>query len=607
MRQVDTVLLETRGGDVGSCGDYADLTTGLLRSLHLPARTVVTLARDKGTAKPVGHIWTEAFVGATAEPMWKQADSTWNKAIDDQSTYEAANWTVLEAWADQYPLSSASRSVNQPYRCVFDCYRPPIMCPLCQLMSITGEPRPIPDLSCVENVTSFYHAASSSSASIASATGALLTTLQAPTRVTRGLPFVISTSVTNDTLSPLSAITTIGLREYLDSTADLFDIAPSYQVLDNVAVGETITLTWTITPLVTGVGIPLRFSAESGDLFDISERPLVVNEAGTLSDLSLAGVCGLGNASPGQQVTLTANVLDENLQAFSDPATVVTATVVATPTLQFSTTFTLPYCEACGAYQGAFALPDSAPIGDYVVDFEAAHPSYDPAYATSGFFVVAPLTVSLSTNQNVVGVLDTIAMTAQVMDRGAAITGAAVTAEIVTPGGTVTVPLSFDSVSDTYRLTFHPAHLAGNLGGEVLASEWQVHAKADYQGGTDADSAAFTVVGTYPLSEAVISKVEAGAKLTWPHMGSGVDHYEVYRSTSPFFYPGAADSAKLSPDVAPAPTAGDGLSFTDTEAFAEPGTSYFYVVQPVDANGQLYPKSNRVGVFNFAVTPGTSP
>ena len=615
MRLLDTRLLRSRGRDVGVCRHYADLTTGLLRSLHLPTRIISALLKVTGSTTSVGHFWTEAYIGSS-EPFWKQADSTSNKAIDQQNTYEAAGYKVQEAWADQYPLASASPWVNKQYRCIAPCYQSPVDCAKCQQESNANKRWPVfPNLTCVADVQPCYHGAGCSTAltsltavGLPASAGGLLVNLESPTSVTHGVPFVISTGVTNDTLTQLSAITTtIALREYVDSIEALFEVAPAYQVLNNVGAGETITVTWTITPLVTGRGIPLRFSAESGDLFEFTEQPLVVNEPSTLPDLSLAGVCGIGNASPGQEVTLTASILDENLQAFSDPATAVTATVVATPTLQFSTTLTLPYCESCEAYRGAFTLPDTAPVGEYVVDFEAEHPSYDPAYATSGFFVISQLTVALSTDQSVVGVLDTITVTAQVLDRDATVSGAAVSAEIITPGGTVTVPLSYDSTDETYKLALHPADLAGNLGGKVLAGAWQIQANATYQGGIGSDDGSFTVTGTYPLSEVIISKLETGAELTWPHMGSGVDHYEVYRSTTPYFSPGGTDSVKLDPDVAPALAAGDELSFTDSDAFAEPGTSYFYVVQPVDANGQFYPKSNRTGVFSFALTPGTSP
>lgn len=617
-REPDTELLKTRGGYIGVCKHFADLTTGQLRALGLPARSVVgTMMYEEWYKLTLGapfggatHAWSEVFLGTGESPLWKQADSTWNKAINQQSAYEdhPIFGKVTDVLADKYPLSSASRTGDTKNRCISACYQTPTDCLKCREQSrMLADEEGSEDISCVEDYTRFYHDAGGIVSGTASTAGGLLLKLNGPTSVTRDETFTASMGITNDTLVPLDVITTtIGLLEYVDSTQDLFEVDPPHHILNNVGAGETITVTWTITPLLAGSGVPLRSWAEAGSLIEFTEQPLVVNEPGTPPDLILTSGCGPGNVSPGQEVTLKASILDDNLQAFSDPATVVTATVVATPTLQYSTTLTLPYCESCEAYQIAFTLPAGAPIGRYEVDLEAAHPSYDPGYATSGFFVVPPLTLSLSADQGVVGVLDTITLTARVQDRGASVAGAGVSAEIITPGGIVTVPLYFDADTETYGLALHPADLAGNLGGEVLAGEWQVHAKADYQGGTGADSAAFTVVGTYPLSEAIISKLETGAKLIWPHMGSGVDHYVVYRSTSPYFYSGGADSAKLTPDVGPAPAAGDDLSFTDAEASAEPGTSYFYVVQPVDAKGQFFIRSNRVAVFNFALTPGTA-
>jgi len=225
----------------------------------------------------------------------------------------------------------------------------------------------------------------------------------------------------------------------------------------------------------------LRVAAEGGGFFEVAEQPLVVNEPGTLPDLTLGGMCGLDTASPGGAITLHAYVLDENLQPLTDTATSISATVYATPTLLFSTTVNLPWCEACGMYQDVVNLPDTAPIGSYQVDFVATRSGYDADEATGFFFVTPPLDVSLTTNPDRLDVQDTLTLTAQVSDRGTAITDASVWAEIDTPGGVITAPLALEN-GNTYMLAFRPVDLAVDFNGSVSPGRWLIQATADYQG-----------------------------------------------------------------------------------------------------------------------------
>jgi len=134
-------------------------------------------------------------------------------------------------------------------------------------------------------------------------------------------------------------------------------------------------------------------------------------------------------------------------------------------------------------YQSVVNLPDTAPIGNYQVDFVASHPDYDPAMATTFFFVTPPLSLTLTTNRDVLEVQDTLTMTVEVSDRGTVITEASVWAEISTPGGVVTTPLMIES-GNAYTLAFRPSDLAPNLNGKVLPGIWQIAVEANYEGGT---------------------------------------------------------------------------------------------------------------------------
>ena len=154
-------------------------------------------------------------------------------------------------------------------------------------------------------------------------------------------------------------------------------------------------------------------------------------------------------------------------------------------------------------YHGVLNLPDTAPIGNYQVDFVATRPDYDADQATAFFFVTPPLEVSLATNRDELDVQDTLTLTVQVSDRGMAITDASVWAEIDTAGGVITAPLVIESGS-SYVLAFRPRDLAADLNGPVLAGTWLIRATADYQGSEVAVQKAVVVRG--PLYLPVILK-----------------------------------------------------------------------------------------------------
>ncbi len=495
-RWADTELLTRRYGEIGVCRHYADLTTGLLRSLGLPSRNVVAALWNSadGTA---GHGWVESYLNTGS---WRQADSTSGSALYE-SVYEDNGWTVKEAWADKYPLSSTSSLYTRSFRCASQCYTEPVNavnCALCRVASAI--PNVPPDLSCVEDVTSRYHHVSLAELG-AGAGGELGIQIQAPTFVTRTLPFSADASLSNQSGAALGPITaTVSVSDTVHSTDALFEVSPTYQVVTNLDAGETVTVTWTITPLVSGSGIPLRVSAYGGDLFAFDEKPLVVNDPGTLPNLTLEGVCGLETVLPGEAVALAAYVLDENLQAISDVGTVVTATVYATPTVQFTTTVDLPYSETSGMYEEDVSLLGSAPIGSYQVDLVATHSGYDPATATTFFSVRPPLTMTVETNVGTLPAHDTLTMTVDVWDRGAAVTEAGVWAEITTPRGVITAPLTVGT-GDTYTLSFLPFDLRADLGGQVPAGNWVLDVTVDYQGSEASAQRPITVrpTGCMPL------------------------------------------------------------------------------------------------------------
>jgi len=193
---------------------------------------------------------------------------------------------------------------------------------------------------------------------------------------------------------------------------------------------------------------------------------------------------------PGQSLDLTAYVLDEMLQPLTDTLTTITATIYATPTLGYSATASLTL-DTDGFFRKSLNLPTDVPLGTYLVDFVATRPGYDPAQATSAFFVTPPLTTTLRITPSALQQSESLTLTAQVYERDAVVTEASVWADVGTPGGKVAVPLMRSG--EVYTTTFRPADLAPNLGGTVRGGQWQITVTSDYLGSTSTATETVTV------------------------------------------------------------------------------------------------------------------
>ncbi len=92
-----------------------------------------------------------------------------------------------------------------------------------------------------------------------------------------------------------------------------------------------------------------------------------------------------------------------------------------------------------------------------------------------------------------------------------------------------------------------------------------------------------------------ISKSGNNAVLTWNNTDSLVDHYEIWRSTDPYFNPqGTTPYATV--------TAGVGTNtYTDVGALGDVNNNYFYVVRAFNDFGLLSPISNRVGEIGYSL------
>ncbi len=102
-----------------------------------------------------------------------------------------------------------------------------------------------------------------------------------------------------------------------------------------------------------------------------------------------------------------------------------------------------------------------------------------------------------------------------------------------------------------------------------------------------------------PLSVTDLAAAVAGSNLvlTWSHVGAEIDHYDVHRSRAPTF---EASDASFVSSVYPA---GGDLEYAD--AGRAHTANYFYLVAPIGPGGEVYPASNRVGIFNFDLSART--
>lgn len=100
-----------------------------------------------------------------------------------------------------------------------------------------------------------------------------------------------------------------------------------------------------------------------------------------------------------------------------------------------------------------------------------------------------------------------------------------------------------------------------------------------------------------PLEIAIVSWHYAG--LDWSAGGSPFNSYQLWRSTTPFFTPGAPGTTMIYEgkkfrylDKADGPTVGD------------PATNFFYVLRTLNCTGSSSADSYPVGEFDFSLTPG---
>jgi hypothetical protein len=106
----------------------------------------------------------------------------------------------------------------------------------------------------------------------------------------------------------------------------------------------------------------------------------------------------------------------------------------------------------------------------------------------------------------------------------------------------------------------------------------------------------------------VISIARSGddAVLSWSHTDTLVDHYEIWRSTQPYFSPGDVGASRIG-NVIPNDLIATTIYTDTTSGIGNVNTNHFYVARAVNDYGLVSPISNRVGEFDYMLyeTAGT--
>jgi hypothetical protein len=484
-RVPDLVLLQTRGNYIGECINFADLSVSLLRSVGFPTRFTRAVFNNGSYA---GHGWAEVYDDTNE---WRTVDATSMSALDP-SIFNKYKYAVASAWAELFPLTNATTRISNRPPCLSPCYETtPPDCPNCWVDSLIPPRNPPywgPD--CNVDRTRYYNPLASTPAARLSDPGLSLE-LDAQTAVTRTVPLTASLTITNTSLSAMEMLTaTVGITEFVDSAAPIFAVVPEFHVVHDLEAGETVSVTWTVTPLVSRSSLPLNVYLEGDGLFEMAEKALSVNEAGTLPDLQLLPGCSADTVTPGQSLTLTASVLDPNFSVFDSAA--VTATLYHMPDHIPVSNVDLSYCASCETYTGTLQIPEDALTGTHQIDFRAVAPGYDEATGVSAVWV-APSLVMTATLDPLEAEDDRwVALRVELSDRSQPVTLASVWADITAPNGELTIPLEL--IDDSFYLAvFYPRDLEAELGGALQGGDYPIRITAEMNGATVSQSFTLTI------------------------------------------------------------------------------------------------------------------
>jgi hypothetical protein len=134
--------------------------------------------------------------------------------------------------------------------------------------------------------------------------------------------------------------------------------------------------------------------------------------------------------------------------------------------------------------------------------------------------------------------------------------------------------------------------------GQAVSVQFEVHTDASYISSQYIDDVTLAASPLPPLATSA-AKNGSFVRLTWQH-AAPYTGYEVWRSASAYFLPGAPE-AELRANVPP-PGSGTQAIYDDAGAIGNAAANYFCVVRGSGAG--VTHSGNRTGEFDFALIPG---
>lgn len=93
--------------------------------------------------------------------------------------------------------------------------------------------------------------------------------------------------------------------------------------------------------------------------------------------------------------------------------------------------------------------------------------------------------------------------------------------------------------------------------------------------------------------------------LGWLDVGGTVHHYQVWRGSTPYFTPGQPGASQVGSDIPTPHMSGAPLGATNLpHNLGDASQNDYFLVVAVDTVGQVSTVSQRVGAFDFNLTPG---
>ena len=472
-RESDEVLVSRRGGQLGDCTQWMDLSTGLLRAIGIETRDVYARG-DSYT----GHTWNEFYDGG----RWVQFDAAY-KLFDRNADLEQ----MRRIQGDENALSF--RGDHWLAVCTYECIHH--FCLLCRAFSgtvLTG---------CFEDRLADYMPPFSSAllASFsAPLTDSVAVAVDAPKKVIVGDPFDVSVILTNQSSEPTGPLqVSLDKKPWLQDSLDLYLPLPDSATVPSLASGAADTLTFSVTALYpTQLSYVTAVATDSTGSFVPGAAIQNVFDSQSASSLTIEDLTYTGNLKPSGVLHVEAVVRDDSLE--TESGATVQATITSRIDTVFEDSFAATYDSVDQTYQASYNIAADAPVGAYDLVLVAQRIGLQPDTLADIFQLNPDLILSLSVEDSTTA-SDSTTIGAVVMDRGDTVSTANVSLLIISEGGDSSAVSMTPRSTGAYEYELVPLQLNNDWGNDSFAAgTWTIEASAIYSGSATGDTTTLQVV-----------------------------------------------------------------------------------------------------------------